>query len=102
MGHHHPTDLSSTATVPPTLLWWPDYSPKEVDEDPDAKDALKFEGKRLEKQGAWDISTIRKYDNLMKDAQAKDEKIHVSRIFPLRSEKGGELKKRRPERKLKG
>ena len=75
---------------------------KEINEDPDAQQAIKDEGKRLEKQGTWDVNTVREYDNLVKDTKAKGEKVHVARIFPICSEKGSELKKGHPERKLKG
>ena len=75
---------------------------KEINDDPDAQQAIKDEGKRLEKQGTWDINTVREYDNLVKNTKAKGEKVHVARIFPICSEKGSELKKGHPERKLKG
>eukprot|EP00972_Heterocapsa_arctica_P006343 931256-Heterocapsa_arctica.AAC.1 len=53
---------------------------KEIAEDPDAQQAILTEGGNLEKQGTWDLSSVTEKWDLIRDAKAKGDNPHRTRV----------------------
>ncbi|CAE6970116.1 unnamed protein product [Symbiodinium natans] len=75
---------------------------KELMTDSDAQASLDMEWDKLIKKKAWDMSTVREWDDVSKEAAKKGKKAHVGKIFEICVEKGSELPKGNPLRKFKG
>eukprot|EP00972_Heterocapsa_arctica_P112522 16432276-Heterocapsa_arctica.AAC.1 len=75
---------------------------KEIAEDPNAQQAIITEGGNLEKPRTWDLSSVTEKWDLIRDAKAKGETIHLALVFPICSEKGSELPAGDPDCKMKG
>ncbi|CAE7248212.1 unnamed protein product [Symbiodinium natans] len=75
---------------------------KELMTDSDAQASLDMEWDKLIKKKAWDMSTVREWDDVSKEAAKKGKKAHVGKIFEICVEKGSELPKENPLRKFKG
>eukprot|EP00972_Heterocapsa_arctica_P094351 13913856-Heterocapsa_arctica.AAC.1 len=75
---------------------------KDIAEDPKAQQAILKEGNTLEKQRAWDLSSMIEKWELVRDAKAKGEKTYLARVFPICCEKGSGLPTGDPDHKMKG
>ena len=53
-------------------------------------------------KGTWDETRVREASSVRADAKAKNKTVHFSRIAELLYEKGSELDKSDPDRKMKG
>ena len=60
------------------------------------------EWKGLWDQEVFDFSTTREYDDVVKEAKRKGEKVHMARVHGLIYEKNYQLKEDDPARKFKG
>jgi RNA:NAD 2'-phosphotransferase (TPT1/KptA family) len=77
-------------------------SKKEADATPEAAKAMNKEWEKLETQKAWLVETVREWRDVAAEAKAKNEVVHVGRVFGILVEKGSELPKGHPDRKFKG
>ena len=89
---------------------WPVYNAavarpiqrKELQSSPAAMKALANEAEKLKSRGTWDLSSVREWSDVSRDAKSNNQKVHVGRIFPIVVEKNSELPQGHPERKFKG
>ncbi|CAE7353670.1 unnamed protein product [Symbiodinium natans] len=75
---------------------------KELLADPQAQASLDVEWEKLMKKKAWDMSSVREWEEVSKEAAKRGKKAHVGKIFEICVEKGSELPKGNPLRKFKG
>ena len=64
--------------------------------------ALTAEAEKLKSRNTWDVSSVREWSEVSKEAKGAHRKVHVGRIFPSVVEKNSELPDGHPERKFKG
>ena len=65
-------------------------------------EAFLKEWKGLRDQGVFDFSVVREYDDVIADAKAKKQQVHMARVRGLIYEKNFQLKEGDPARKFKG
>ena len=76
--------------------------PSEIRESEDAQAALVKEWTRLRDAFAWDDSTVRELDEVIAEARAEGREINTGDVFAFVVEKGAELEKGNPLKKMKG
>ena len=69
---------------------------------PKAMEAFLKEWKGLWDQGVFDFSVVREYDDVIAEAKAKKQQVHMARVHGLIYEKDFQLKEGDPARKFKG
>ena len=95
-SEHHPAYNAMVARLLTSI---------EVNNNPQAFQAILEEGGKLLKQGVWDITditTVRERRDVIRDAVRLHKKVHFARIFSICSEKGSELPEDDPDRKFTG
>ena len=75
---------------------------KEMMEDPDAKASMRNEWLGQHKQGVYDFSVIREYDDAVAEAKREKKEVHMARVHGICVEKNYQLPKGSPGRKFKG
>ena len=75
---------------------------KEMMEDPDAKASMRNEWLGQHKQGVYDFSIIREYDDVVAEAKREGKEVHMARVHGICVEKNYQLPKGSPGRKFKG
>ena len=75
---------------------------KELLSNPKAMEAFLKEWKGLWDQGVFDFSVVREYDDVIAEAKAKKQQVHMARVHGLIYEKNFQLKEGDPARKYKG
>ena len=75
---------------------------KELLSNPKAMEAFMKEWKGLWDQGVFDFSVVREYDDVVAEAKAKKQQVHMARVHGLIYEKNFQLKESDPARKFKG
>ena len=75
---------------------------KEMMEDPDAKASMRNEWLGQHKQGVYDFSVIREYDDVVAEAKRERKEVHMARVHGICVEKNYQLPKGSPGRKFKG
>ena len=75
---------------------------KEMMEDPDAKASTRNEWLGQHKQGVYDFSVVREYDDVVAEAKREGKEVHMARVHGICVEKNYQLPKRSPGRKFKG
>jgi len=75
---------------------------KEMMEDPDAKASMRSEWLGQHKQGVYDFSVIREYDDVVAEAKREGKEVHMARVHGICVEKNYQLPKGSPGRKFKG
>ena len=75
---------------------------KEMMEDPDAKASMRNEWLGQHKQGVYDFSIVREYDEVVADAKREGKEVHMARVHGICVEKNYQLPKGSPGRKFKG
>ena len=73
----------------------------EILKDPKAKAAMDKEWNRHAGK-TWDTKGVRELDDVIREAKAKGETIHIGRVFGIAGIKGHELPEGHPQRKYKG
>ena len=77
-------------------------SRKEMMEDPDAKASMRNEWLGQHKQGVYDFSVVREYDDFVAEAKREGKEVHMARVHGICVEKNYQLPKGSPGRKFKG
>ena len=54
------------------------------------------------KKKAWDMLSVREWEDVSHEVEKKNKKVHVGRVFEICVKKGSELPANDPLRKLKG
>ena len=54
------------------------------------------------KKKAWDMLSVREWEDVSREAKKKNKKVHVGKVFEICVEKGNELPANDPLRKFKG
>ena len=67
-----------------------------------AMDSMKKEWKGLIDQGVFDLSAIREYYDVAREAKQKNEEVHMARAHGIIVEKHSQLSEEDPRRKYKG
>ena len=67
-----------------------------------AMDSMKKEWKGLIDQGVFDLSVIREYYDVAREAKQKNEEVHMARAHGIIAEKHSQLSEEDPRRKYKG
>ena len=67
-----------------------------------AMDSMKKEWKGLLDQGVFDLSAIREYYDVAREAKQKNEEVHMARAHGIIVEKHSQLSEEDPRRKYKG
>ena len=62
-----------------------------MDRTPDAKAGVDKEWQKLVDKSCWLEKKVHEYDNVAREAKAKEAKAHFGRIFEICSQKGSEL-----------
>ena len=75
---------------------------KELLSNPKAQASLDVEWDKLMKKKAWDMASVREWDDVSSEAKKKGKKAHVGKVFEICVEKGSELPPNDPLRKFKG
>ena len=75
---------------------------KEMMEDPDAKASTRNEWLGQHKQGVYDFSVVREYDDVVAEAKREGKEVHMARVHGICVEKNYQLPKGSPGRKFKG
>ena len=75
---------------------------KELIGNPKAQASLDVEWDKLMKKKAWDMASVREWEEISKEAKKKGKKVHVGKVFEICVEKGSELPANDPLRKFKG
>ena len=75
---------------------------KELLANPKAQACLDIEWEKLMKKKAWDMLSVREWDDVSREAKKKNKKVHVGKVFEICVEKGSELPANDPLRKFKG
>ena len=75
---------------------------KEMMEDPDAKASMRNEWLGQHKQGVYDFSVVREYDDVVAEAKREGKEVHMARVHGICVEKNYQLPKGSPGRKFKG
>ena len=75
---------------------------KEMMEDPDAKASMRNEWLGQHKQGVYDFSIVREYDEVVAEAKGEGKEVHMARVHGICVEKNYQLPKGSPGRKFKG
>ena len=75
---------------------------KEMMEDPDAKASMRNEWLWQHKQGVYDFSIVREYDDVVAEAKREGKEVHMARVHGICVEKNYQLPKGSPGRKFKG
>ena len=75
---------------------------KEMMEDPDAKASMRNEWLGQHKQGVYDFSIVREYDEVVAEAKREGKEVHMARVHGICVEKNYQLPKGSPGRKFKG
>ena len=75
---------------------------KEMMEDPDAKASMRNEWLGQHKQGVYDFSIVREYDDVVAEAKREGKEVHMARVHGICVEKNYQLPKGSPGRKFKG
>ena len=75
---------------------------KEILENIKAQAAMKLEWDGLRKAGVWDMSSVRSWKDVAREARDNGTKVHVGRIFGLCVEKNTQFKLGDALRKFKG
>eukprot|EP00435_Cladocopium_sp_Y103_P039446 s3902_g10.t1 len=78
------------------------HDPKEMLEDPDAKASMRTEWLGQHKQGVFDFSVVREYDDVVNEAKRLGKEVHMARVHGICVEKNYQLPKGSPGRKFKG
>ena len=71
-------------------------------EDPDAKASMRNEWLGQHKQGVYDFSIVRDYDDVVAEAKREGKEVHMARVHGICVEKNYQLPKGSPGRKFKG
>ena len=74
---------------------------KELLSNPKAMEAFLKEWKGLWGQGVFDFSVVREYNDVIAEAKAKKQQVHMARVHGLIYEKNFQLKQGDPARKFK-
>ena len=77
-------------------------SKDEVSRTPKAQEAMNKEWDKLLTKGVWDQSRVHDCHDIVAEARAKGETVHLGRIFEACYEKGSELPFDDPRHKFKG
>ena len=64
---------------------------KEMMEDPDAKASMRNEWLGQHKQGVYDFSVIREYDDVVAEAKREGKEVHMARVHGICVEKNYQL-----------
>ena len=75
---------------------------KELLSNPKAQAYLDAEWEKLMKKKAWDMLSVREWEDASREAKKKNKKVHVGKVFEICVEKGSELPANDPLRKFKG
>ena len=75
---------------------------KEMLNTPKTMEAMDAEWNKLVRQGVWKWSSVREYDDVVREAKQSGTKMHFGRIFGICGLKGSELPENDPGRKWKG
>ena len=75
---------------------------KEMMEDPEAKASMRNEWLGQHKQGVYDFSIVREYDDVVAEAKREGKEVHMARVHGICVEKNYQLPKGSPGRKFKG
>ena len=75
---------------------------KELLANPKAQASLDVEWEKLLKKKAWDMLSVREWEDVSREAKKKNKKVHVGKVFEICVEKGSELPINDPLRKFKG
>ena len=75
---------------------------KELKSNPKAQASLDVEWDKLMLKKAWDMGSVREWEDVSKEALKKGKKVHVGKVFEICVEKGSELPVGDPLRKFKG
>ena len=75
---------------------------KELLSNPKAQASLDVEWDKLIKKKAWDMASVREWNDVSAEAKKKGKKAHVGKVFEICVEKGSELPPNDPLRKFKG
>ena len=75
---------------------------KEMMEDPDAKASMRNEWLGQHKQGVYDFSIVREYDDVVAEAKREGKEVHMARVHGICVEKNYQLPKGSPGCKFKG
>ena len=75
---------------------------KELLANPKAQASLDVEWEKLIKKKAWDMLSVREWEDVSCEAKKKNKQVHVGKVFEICVEKGSELPANDPLRKSKG
>ena len=75
---------------------------KELLSNPKAQASLDVEREKLMKKKAWDMASVREWEDVSREAKKKGKKAHVGEVFEICVETGSELPANDPLRKFKG
>ena len=75
---------------------------KELFANPKAQASLDIDWEKLMKKKAWDMLSVREWDDVSREAKKKNKKVHVGKVFEICVEKGSETPANDPLRKFKG
>ena len=64
---------------------------KELLANPKAQASLDVEWEKLMKKKAWDMLSVREWEDVSHEAKKKNKKVHVGKVFEICVEKGSEL-----------
>ena len=74
---------------------------KEFNNNPEAQKSFDVEWEKLVQKRAWVIESVREWDDVRAEVKRKGKKVHAGKVFAVCVEKGSELPKTNPLRKLK-
>ena len=74
---------------------------KELLSNPKAQASLDVEWDKLMKKKAWDMASVREWDDVSSEAKKRGKKAHVGKVSEICVEKGSELPPNDPLRKFK-
>ena len=75
----------------PRVFPWPYFNAafarpiqrKEILSNPAAMKALTAKADKLKSRNTWDISSVREWSDVSREAKGANRKVHVGRIFPI-------------------
>ena len=77
-------------------------SKNEVQDTPAAMQALLNEADKLQGRDTWDLTSVREWSEVAKEAKQSGKQAHVGRIFPIVVQRNSELPDGHPEKVHKG